>query len=271
MKKLIILILIALSVGHLAALWSEEIGDPSTVDNNWARPITFPKSVQTGLPGSSTLSQVQAGDMSILYYGRDYYGKDSEADSKALSSCLLLHGTVLQDLHGYYAEGTEQIFLLTDFPCEPEEMMGTIRSMDSCFIYARESWGDPVFFPLYDEVGDPVEWETIAVCNMWDCAIIPIRGGVIDTDAWDTLGIGEGDYTYPLEKAASLEELCALLLERSDPDYEDRYFQHQRELEQATYRTALVRRRNLTALYAICISILLRIYLKVLQRSMRDA
>ena len=73
----------------------------------------------------------------------------------------------------------------------------------------------------------------------------------------------------PFESVSGMENIYALLLEHSDPDYEDQYYAECHAFDGLEYENALLRyenaikrRRNLSILYGSCIVVLTGIYFK---------
>lgn len=256
MRKLM-MVLIALFIVLLVDQWTEEIDEPIYGTSSFKLPVSLERidnpldDAGNGSGIYSTLSQVQVVDVSIVE-GR----------------YLLLRGIVLCDLHEYYTSDTEQTFLIKSLPNFIREMVSALYTVDTCFIYALVNEGSAD--TVHDETGTPIELTNTAVCVASEAHIIPIINEAIDIDVWKSFCNGfTAYYTDPFESVSGMENIDALLLEHSDPDYSDQYYAEcfasdDLEYENALlrYENAIKRRRNLSILYGSCIVVLTGIYFK---------
>ena len=260
MRKLM-MVLIALFIVLLVDQWTEEIDEPIYGTSSFKLPVSLERidnpldDAGNGSGIYSTLSQVQVVDVSIVE-GR----------------YLLLRGIVLCDLHEYYTSDTEQTFLIKSLPNFIREMVSALYTVDTCFIYALVNEGSAD--TVHDETGTPIELTNTAVCVASEAHIIPIINEAIDIDVWKSFCNGfTAYYTDPFESVSGMENIDALLLEHSDPDYSDQYYAEcfasdDLEYENALlrYENAIKRRRNLSILYGSCIVVLTGIYFKLSDR-----
>lgn len=256
MRKLIV-VLIALFIVLLVDQWTKEIDEPGYGSSSFKLPVSLERIGKTlddaGNDSGiySTLSQVQVVDVSIVE-GR----------------YLLLRGIVLCDLHEYYTSDTEQTFLIKSLPNSIREMVSALYTVDTCFIYAHVSEGSAD--TVYDEKGNPIEFTDTAVCVASEAHIIPIKNEAVDIDGWRSFCKNfTAYYMAPFESVSGMENIYALLLEHSDPDYEDQYYAECHAFDALEYENALLRyenaikrRRNLSILYCGCMVVLTGIYFK---------